>query len=530
MGSFVNYLAKEELIYENIFRGVQVDKTKCSVESLRHSLRQNYNVVGNTRLLNGKIVLKEEFAVIESKLVTLKSIIENFDQDSPSDICRLRAKLNHIELRINNMYHANALSDVETSRLDKLKSDFKELKTQAKEVKCNKTEEEVIQFDDLLNKSLEEEETLHEKLQTGQHAKEVGPTPNSETVTGGLTDHRPKEPLNLQDSMPPTVLQQNQPSPIFNPSHELSNHTSTPLPIAYNPPTAHLNTNFNSTPFNSTLFNKLQNPVEKLLAQLTYSDGLEINSLLHFLNGLCKLRNQTNLSQNDLYEIIPAYTSGPLQQKLLECKNFNLSWDLVHKSIVSTFIPLTLLEILKRDFILRPQRIGEPLSVFIEDIKLHAQILQSDYTELQLVNLIKDAIEPNCRNKLNFESNPVTFKDLENITINTNNRMYLDHLREVNALQPNQCMSISTIGPNLRTNFMPAFSTGNRFYNSKPNTMPNAYGNYMYNPITNVNSTYLGNQRKPHKNRTQITCYNCQKVGHIARDCRTKPTPSGPKN
>lgn len=52
---------------------------------------------------------------------------------------------------------------------------------------------------------------------------------------------------------------------------------------------------------NHSLFNKLSNPVEKMLNLLTVSDGLDINNLLYFLNGLVKFRNQTNLRQCDLY-------------------------------------------------------------------------------------------------------------------------------------------------------------------------------------------------------------------------------------
>lgn len=61
---------------------------------------------------------------------------------------------------------------------------------------------------------------------------------------------------------------------------------------------------------------------------------------------------------------------------------------------------------LKQDLILRPQRHNEPLSIYIEEVKINAQVLMCEYSESQLVNFIKNGISPDIRNKLTFEANP----------------------------------------------------------------------------------------------------------------------------
>lgn len=58
MGSKINYLTKDELLYELYFRGIKVNSNIC-VELLRKILRQKFEVVVDVKILNGKLKLEE---------------------------------------------------------------------------------------------------------------------------------------------------------------------------------------------------------------------------------------------------------------------------------------------------------------------------------------------------------------------------------------------------------------------------------------------------------------------------------------
>lgn len=140
MGSHINFLSKEELLYENIYRGVPINQSNSSVETLRRTLRTHYNFEGSASHFNGKIAFQDELSTMQAIIFSIKTLLNYFDAESPADICRLKAKVTYLNLRLTSLGYVNTLSAKQKETFDKLNSDFSELKTQAKDLKCSKPE------------------------------------------------------------------------------------------------------------------------------------------------------------------------------------------------------------------------------------------------------------------------------------------------------------------------------------------------------------------------------------------------------
>ena len=140
-------------------------------------------------------------------------------------------------------------------------------------------------------------------------------------------------------------------------------------------------------------------------------------------------------------------------------------------------------ENLKRDLVNRPQRVNEPLALYINDVKNHAKVLMCQYSEKELVEIIKCGISVQDRSKLVFVPNPQSFKELDQMCIQCQNIAYNDHMRDLTRQQPSP--------------------RGNR-------------PNYVHNVV---------------ENRPKIVCYNCGKIGHKSFQCyRPKGNSHNPKN
>ncbi|KAG8328720.1 hypothetical protein J6590_103246, partial [Homalodisca vitripennis] len=81
-------------------------------------------------------------------------------------------------------------------------------------------------------------------------------------------------------------------------------------------------------------------------------------------------------------------------------------------------------ESLKTDLVHRSQEHNERLSSYISSIKENAKLLQCDYTEKEIVHIIKVGIAPNVRARLVFCDNPKKFEDLDQLCINEQNVYY----------------------------------------------------------------------------------------------------------
>jgi hypothetical protein len=442
----LNYLQKDELTYELLIRGQEPSDN--SVESLRKSLRKYLKVNPDVSNLNGKISLKTEFETIKSKITFIEVLIDQSSENaSKLHIAKLNAKLNHLQLRLGNQLedegYKKQLSDM-LSELESLSNKFLSIKDKI-------PDEDLKQFEEQLNLSLIEEENENEKFEKC-------------LLTATTSSPIVKQTPNLDKAMTSTE----------NVNMYIPANTDTQRVVC--------------TPLNTSVFNKLPNPIETYLNKFsTVCNGLAVKELLIFLRNLHELRTQTCLTQNELYEILPSYTAPPLLQQVLECKSTSKTLDELHSQIVTTFLPITLREKLKQDLVFRPQKPKEPLSIYVNEIKINSHLLLTNLSEQELVTLIKHGLSPEVRSKMVFENNPTTFKDLDQLCINVNNIQYNDYLRNK---------------PDSQT-------TSSYSHSSQPNSN-------VYSPTT---QSYVPLKEK--------TCFNCNRKGHIAKQCYR---PTRPKN
>lgn len=454
----INYLNKDEIFYELKIRGVPCD-FKNPVDLLRKQLRQHFLMPTDVCNLTDQLIVKQEINILNTKFETLKNLLENPDISSPMYVARVNAKINHLTLRVNsfkkckNLKPEDELSVKEfISKLTDMQSTHEHSLSQATTV----SQEEMDKFDNLLNTSLiEEEETTLRLLNLEGPPSPVLPVNNPSTVS--------------QNLVPPNI------------SHEVDRDS-----------TNNLVTRSDNHVSNNSMFSKLSNPLEKLLQNFKPCDGLDINSLLHFLRNLVKITSETNLTQTELYDLLPNYSEGPLLNKIISFKQTGLPIKQLHQDILTTFVPITLKQRLIQDLVYRPQFHHEPLASYISEIKTNSLILKVHHSEKELVAFIKNGLHPEVRSKLVFEQNPVTFADLDMLCINSNNIAYNDYLRDSVAyknLQPR---------PNLSLESRQGRNTS----------------------IANVRS----------QGANQKTCYLCNKIGHLARNCWNKNTSAVPKN
>lgn len=425
----LNYLQKDELTYELLVRGEDIQNE--TVEDLRKQLRKCISCIPKIENLSGKYKLQEEFDTIKSKLDFIELLVEQTTENtSKLSLAKIKAKLNHLTLRISNLSKCK-LDETTQENLKTLSQKLNSLSTNFKSLKTPVSEEELLKFEQDLNKSFIEDEENIDKF--------------NESFNANL--NQISSPQNLRPK--PIEIKQSQ--------------------------------SLEST----SIFNKMSNPIEKLLNKFEITNGLDVSQLLLFLRNLSELRNQSNLTTNQIYELLPGYTTQPLLNKVLECRNISCDLDLLHSQIITTFLPITLREKLKQDLVFRPQKPQEPLSIYISEIKINSHILQTGLSESEIVSFIKIGLCPEVRNKLVFETNPTSFKDLDQLCISANNIQYNDFLRD-------------------------------QLFKSKsthqPYQMPENSRNHMQNK--SVHYTSLQDKYSDVK-----TCFNCNKKGHVAKQC-----------
>lgn len=433
----VSYLIRDELLYELSFRNVPVAPNQC-VELLRKLLRQHINTEGHVKYLNGKIDLEDECKVICAKISIVSELLENPDIKSPLYVSRVNCKINHLLTRTQNLGHVKNLNEENLLTVKELFEKVQNLKLKFSELTNEVPKEEVDDFESKLDNSQIEEENVMYNL------------------------------VNISSS-----------SPIKTPNNRDQFNTHFNLPSSENRVDAHAS---------SLTFNKLPNPLEKYLQRLPTTDGLDISKLLQFLRCLVNIKQETNLKQSDLYQILVGHCEGPLLNKIIEAKNNNIAIDTFHSEILTTFVPITLREQLKFDLVYRPQFHQEPLPVYIAEVKINSEILKTSLQEADIVSFIRNGIRPEERNKLVFEGNPRTFADLDELCIKANNINYNDYIRDSHF--NNSC----TVSSNLRLQSKPFQSRFQQPASSNSNKDKNSVR----------------------------ACFKCNKPGHVAKDCYSK--------
>jgi len=135
-------------------------------------------------------------------------------------------------------------------------------------------------------------------------------------------------------------------------------------------------------------------------------------------------------------------------------------------------------------------------------------MLKTGLSEPELISFIINGLRPEVRNQILFENNPQSFEDLDRLCLNLNNVSYNDYVRNQLAVNRN---------PN--HNFMPHFAQQNSFQPYKPRPNLQQSQPQQYKP--NLQQSNPRHHFNPARNQSQEikTCYNCNRKGHIARQC-----------
>lgn len=224
--------------------------------------------------------------------------------------------------------------------------------------------------------------------------------------------------------------------------------------------------NLNIPPTDTKVFRKLPNPLEAYFKDFKSTDGLHCGDFIEFLKLMYKIKEETEMSDRAIVEMFVYRTSGALHNKLIENRNKAIA-DL-HSELMRCFMPLSLRDSLIRKFVNRPQFDDEALPNYVNSVKIHAKIFQCNYSEREIVEFIKMGINKRDRANLVFSSNPRTFKDLDELCIMSQNVNYNNFIRDDKKKEVNR-------------------------------------KGFQVNNVSKV-----------------ITCYNCNRPGHIARNCYRK--------
>lgn len=478
----INYLSKDELTFEYILK-LGKPPVAYSVENLRKSLRTciKNNIKSDPKHLAGLVDFKKEQLNLETKLSLLtQDLDEAKDAETPMlNIARFQAKILHYSNRIKVLKQFK-MEDRERAVLDKYTDKISKIEEQFNTIKAQVDEQELNTFEINLDVSMEEEDDLSSTLVSVTEKRINDNNPNPDTnQTSTIKDLTPTEkpilPIGLSEvsSDGDTSLNLGLSA---KPNISAKSDSVTPCSLTKTNP-EQIQTNATSL----LSYDKLPNPLNKYLHDFKTTNGLNIPDLLHFIKAMLSLKSEAHLSDSDILSVLQNYAEGPLLMKLIQCRQEpKPSLNTFHAIVIDSFLPFTLKEKLKQDFVFRPQLHGESLYSYVKDIKLHHDILLCNMSECSLVELIRGSLCPEVRNKLVFQPSPSTFAQLEQLCIGLINVEYQDLVRtQINCYQ----------------------------------TRPSNVGPSNIRPIRPSNDVRV--------------CYNCQSPGHLSRNCLKPRTGTG---
>lgn len=128
--------------------------------------------------------------------------------------------------------------------------------------------------------------------------------------------------------------------------------------------------------FNQIIHEKLRNQLGRYLHSFKSPNELNFPDLSNFTKSIIDLMCEAKLSDVAVLEILQSNSEEPILIKLIWWRQQQLNMTTKFQQIIfDSFIPFTLRVKFKQDFVFRPQFYGEPLYCYVEDIRLHYNVL-----------------------------------------------------------------------------------------------------------------------------------------------------------
>lgn len=400
----VDILLKDELEFELKLRNVSPPKDYLA-KDLRKLLRKALKdcVVSDTKNLQDKIVLSDEYDILVQKEGVIKTLLDEvLENPKPTQVVRVETKLIHLQNRCTHILKFK-MEDKDKDMVNDILSKCKiymdnvnsiAIESNSKEVAYQKLSQSIMEDDEIDDAIQDVEDKIGDQSILKDNGKNVSNSENN-IETGLNTLHVSSCDIvrsGVSNASKNTVLTNN-PNPIMN-------------------------------------FCKLDNPINRYLKMFRVTDGVNIHELLNFLRVCLRIKREVQVNDSDIYDLCIAYAHGMLLNKVNDAKMSGISFDLFHSDLLNCFVPLTLQERLKMDLVLKPQGYEETLSTYICNVRENVQLLKLNLNEKQIVDIIVIGLNPICRSKLVFQNAPSTFKDLDHLCIQIQNVLYSDSQRK----------------------------------------------------------------------------------------------------
>jgi hypothetical protein len=233
--------------------------------------------------------------------------------------------------------------------------------------------------------------------------------------------------------------------------------------------------------FSSDRYQKIENPLNHLLSQVSVVDGNDIDVLCVFLLKALNIINIAKISPPQIYEMLMPRCRGELLECLQQALATGEPFDSFHARVIQRFIPHRVLLRLRLQVYDRAQRKEETLASYIQSIKDAAAYLRIPEDEQQIVARVVAGLHPTQKVKFCFQSLPTTFVHLEQLVVLDRVEMYEEKVREDDMSSGVGSVSSSETSVPTRA----------RFSNSR--------------------SYQMQNQQK--------SCFRCSRPGHLSRHC-----------
>lgn len=246
-------------------------------------------------------------------------------------------------------------------------------------------------------------------------------------------------------------------------------------------------------PYETNNLSKIDRTViQSLINKLDIVDGSDEFQLVQFLKKVIPILHVSPVNSFEIIKLLVPKVSGQLFTLWINGIANRVDWDILHSTILDTFIPSLRrreIQVIEMD---RPQKNHETLTDYCENVISAGFALKSTLTEKDVIDIIMNKCHPSNRQHFTFGTYPMTIQELRSLA----NRVTSAKRAE------------------------------SRYFGSRDGRYGNTDG-YRHTSIHFNDTTRHTREPQPARlftsnqgKQTAITCHRCRKTGHIARNCR----------